>query len=89
MEAVTIIVQKIASFGLLLFMILMFLRAILSWFPSTEGGALDNFAYSITEPIITPVRMLLEKIEWVRNAPLDVPFFVTFLIVSIIYDLIS
>ena len=64
--------------------IMMFARAILSWFPNTNGSPLSNFLVVMTEPIIAPVRFLLGKFESLRSIPIDIPFFVTLILLSFI-----
>ena len=61
----------------------MFVRAIMSWFPFGEGK-FSTFLYAITEPIIYPVRALFEKMNWGVGLPIDIPFFVTFILLSFI-----
>lgn len=65
--------------------ILMFIRALLSWLPISEDSVIPNFVYFITEPVITPVRMLLERSDFVRDAPIDISYFATmFIIISVL-----
>lgn len=59
----------------------MFLRAIMSWFPFGEGK-LSDFLYALTEPVIFPVRFLFDKMNWNPALPIDIPFFITFLLLS-------
>ena len=59
----------------------MFLRAIMSWFPFGEGK-LSDFLYALTEPVIFPVRFLFDKMNWSPALPIDIPFFITFLLLS-------
>ena len=59
----------------------MFVRAIMSWFPFGEGKFV-TFLYAITEPVIFPVRLLFEKMNWGVGLPIDIPFFITFLLLS-------
>ena len=61
----------------------MFIRAILSWFPVGEGK-FSSFLYALTEPVIFPVRVLFDKLGIGTSLPLDIPFFVTFLLLSFI-----
>ena len=61
----------------------MFVRAILSWFPIGQGK-LAEFLYAVTEPVIYPVRVLFEKLNIGVGLPIDIPFFVTFLLLSLI-----
>ena len=63
---------------------MMFGRAIVSWFPGLDESALGNFLYTVTEWIILPVRALFDKLGWGSNMVLDIPFFVTFIILSVL-----
>ena len=67
--------------------IAMLVRAVMSWFPFGEGR-IGDFVYAVTEPFIVPVRALLERFEFVRNSPLDIPFFVTAMILSVLWDIL-
>lgn len=59
----------------------MFVRAILSWFP-IEDNKFTEFLYAVTEPVVYPVRLLFEKMNWFQNLPIDVSFFVAYLLLS-------
>ena len=61
----------------------MLARAILSWFPMNSSRIVD-FLYSVTEPFIYPVRMLFEKMNWFTDLPIDMSFFVAYLLLSVI-----
>ena len=61
----------------------MFIRAIMSWFPMAEGKFSD-FLFALTEPVIYPVRVVFDKLGIGSSLPLDIPFFVTFLLLSFI-----
>jgi YggT family protein len=48
-----------------LYMLALFLRIVLSWFPISPGGAMAgifSFLYSITEPVLGPVRRMLPPV---------------------------
>ena len=66
----------------------MFLRAILSWFMPGNDNAVVEFLYTVTEPIIMPVRSFLERFEVVRNLPIDISFFVTYLLLILVQYLL-
>lgn len=68
--------------------LLMLGRAILSWFPIDEDSALVRFLYGITEPVIYPVRMLLERFDLFQGLPIDMAFFFTFILINILSILI-
>ena len=63
---------------------MMFLRVILSWFMLGEENRIMFFLYSMTEPIVLPVRILLDKLGWFRSIPIDMSFFFTYILLSII-----
>ncbi len=74
------------SVGLLIdiLMFLMFLRAILSWIPDASNGAVGTFLFTVTEWVITPVRAAFDKMNINTALPIDIPFFVTFIALSIL-----
>ena len=63
---------------------LMFARAILSWLPIDEDNPIVNFLYAVTEPVIMPVRAVIEKFGWFERMPIDMSFFITFLLLSVL-----
>ena len=63
---------------------LMFARAIISWLPIDEDNPIVNFLYAVTEPVILPVRAVIERFGWFEGMPIDMSFFITFLLLSIL-----
>lgn len=61
----------------------MFIRAILSFFP-LDDGPVSGFLTMLTEPVIYPVRLLCAKLGLGDGLPIDIPFFITFLLLSIL-----
>jgi len=72
------------SFLLSALQFLMLARAIMSWFPIGEDNVIAGFLYAVTEPVIMPVRALLERFGWFEGLPIDMSFFFTFIILSIL-----
>ena len=62
----------------------MFVRAILSWVMPDEDSALLRFLYAVTEPVIFPVRALLDRFPGLRGFPFDLSFMITFILLSLI-----
>ena len=65
--------------------VLMLVRAILSWIPvddDAEESAFSRVVFLITEPLIVPVRSLLNLFVDVEGLPVDVAFFITFLLIG-------
>lgn len=59
--------------------LMMFLRAIMSWFPQVQGNKFHQMMVMLTEPIIMPFRALVARIPALRGFPLDVSFTLAFL----------
>ena len=87
METVFYVIAKGVSILLSVVSIAMFMRVILQFF-ADEGNKLVIFCYAITEPFIIPVRVLLAKMNVGQDSPLDIPFFVTYLIISVLQMLL-
>ena len=48
-----------------LYMLALFVRIVLSWFPISPGGAMASifsFLYTVTEPVLGPVRRMLPPV---------------------------
>ena len=66
----------------------MFARMILSFFPPEEESKIEIFLYAVTEPLIIPVRAVLNRFEAIASLPLDISFFVTALLLSFLQILL-
>lgn len=58
------------------------IRAILSWFPDLADGALGDFVYTVTEPLVAFVRGILMKIRFFRDMPFDFSVFFSCLLLG-------
>lgn len=67
--------------------IAMFLEAILSWF-MPEDRMIMVVLTAITSPIVLPVRMLLSRIPALARLPIDLSFFVAFLLLGVISSML-
>ena len=65
------------------------IRAVLSWFPMREDHPILLFVVMVTEPIIAPVRALLDKLGWFRNLPIDISFLVAYLLLMLVENLLG
>lgn len=63
---------------------MMLFRAVFSWMPLDEDSAIMNFIYFTTEPIIIPVRMIVERSDTVKSMPIDISFIISFVLLSIV-----
>ena len=64
------------------------LRAVMSWFDPERSGRFSAFLYLVTEPMILPIRALCEKKNWFQSTPIDVPFLITLLVLSLLQTVI-
>ena len=66
----------------------MLISAILSWFDPTRESRLSGFFYLLTEPVILPVRKLCQRMHWFEGFPLDIPFLITLILLSLLEALL-
>lgn len=62
---------------------LMLARAVLSWFPIDEDSGIQRFLYAVTEPVVYPMRVLLQRLGLFQDLPLDIAFFLSFCVISV------
>ena len=68
---------------------LMFGRAVMSWFSPDEDNKLAQFLFMTTEPLVYPIRQLLNKIEFFSNMPIDMSFVVAMVVLMVFTTLLS
>ena len=84
MNQITYLIANVAYLFVAALQLLMFIRAILSWIPLMEENAFTIFVYQITETVIYPVRCILDRFEFIAALPIDLSFFVTFVLLSVL-----
>ena len=62
----------------------MLIRAVLSWFPLDDDNKFLIFIESITEPVIFPIRALLDGLGLFTNFPLDMSFLFAYILLSVV-----
>ena len=67
----------------------MLIRAVLSWFPLDDDNKFLIFIESITEPVIFPIRALLDGLGLFANFPLDMSFLFAYILLSIVSGLLG
>ena len=70
-----------------LYVIILFARIILSWFPITPGSLLASVfsvLYNLTEPVLGPLRRLIPPLGMFDLSPLIVFFVIQFLLVPLL-----
>lgn len=88
MTAFIYVVTKLVSVFLGAEQLLMMFRAVLSWLPVDEDSDISNFLFAMTEPVIYPVRMLLDRFEGLDEFPIDLSFIISFILLSLVQMLL-
>jgi hypothetical protein len=89
MEAVLYIFAKVISLLLSAISLAMFARVIMeiaSRITSYDvgGNKLYVFCYAVTEIFVTPFRFMCAKLNWFQGTPIDVPFFIAYITISLL-----
>ena len=75
-------VRLILSAWYLLFII----SAVLSWLPDIDN-AFTDFVFSVTEPVLAPIRDLFDRLGVSSALPIDLSFLVVIILLSIVLNL--
>ena len=60
------------------------IRALLSWFPISDENPILLFVTMVTEPIVGPVRALINRMGWFQNIPIDISFIIAYLLLFLV-----
>ena len=84
METVFYILAKVVSIFLSAVSLTMLLRMILSFFVDTEENLLYALCCYVSEPFILPFRLLCSKLNIGQSSPIDLPFMLAYIGLSLI-----
>lgn len=84
MEIFLYIFAKVVQIFLSVISFAMLLRVILQFFVDVHSNKVYAVCVAISEPIILPFRLLFAKLNIMQDSPLDVPFLVAYLALTII-----
>lgn len=79
------LVASLADLLLTLLEYAMLFRALLSWFPNMRSSSFSMLLYNITEPLIAPVRSLLDRVQVLQGFPLDLSFMLTYMLLIMVH----
>lgn len=85
---VLIVIAKTISILLSLVTTAMFLRAIVSFIPSLQETRFCAFLLVVTEPVIMPVRYLMQRFNIGQDLPIDLSFTITYFLLIFIEALL-
>lgn len=70
--------QTLAIYSVNLFLVILFIQAIASWFPSSKALAIHQLCGRITNPIVAPIRRVLPPLR-IGGGSIDLSFLVIYL----------
>jgi uncharacterized protein YggT (Ycf19 family) len=59
---------------------LMFGRALISWFSPDEDSRVAKFLYMSTEPLVYPIRQIMNRFDFFSGIPIDMSFMVAMIV---------
>lgn len=89
MNQILYVVSTTVSFLIAVLQFFMLGRAIISWLPVDDDNPIVTFLYAVTEPVIMPVRAVLDRFGWFEGMPIDMSFFITFILLSVLEMFLS
>ncbi|MGN1031796.1 MAG: YggT family protein [Butyricicoccaceae bacterium] len=71
-----------------IFEIFLVIRCLMSWFPQVQASRIYDFIYTMTEPLLAPIRSFLMRFEFLRTMPIDFSVLVAFILLSIVQSML-
>jgi YggT family protein len=71
-------IQTVAISLINLFLLVLFVQAVLSWFPGGRTASVQQLCQRVTEPVVGPIRRVLPPVR-LGGVGLDLSFLVVFL----------
>ncbi len=69
-------------------LLLLLIRAVMSWVMPDGGSRIWQVVYGLTEPVIMPFRQLLFKFRFVQTCPLDLSYLAVVLLLQMIRSML-
>lgn len=68
-------------------LVIMLVSAVMSWIAPMIDHPVTNFINGITDILVSPMRKLLMRFEFVRTFPLDLSFYLTSIVLVLLRSL--
>ncbi len=65
------------------------IRVILSWLPIPKDNQFVRILYQITDPVLLPIRNMIEKTNWGKNMMIDFSPLIAFAIIMLLVRIVS
>lgn len=82
------LIRSIISFVLWAMSWLIIIDAVLSFVPAAHNSQFYFFVRKMVEPILMPIRKLLNKFEFSRNIPLDFSPFIALVVIQFLRSIV-
>jgi YggT family protein len=79
---------SIVAFLFSIIEILILIRVFLSWLPVPKEHRLVDLLYQVTEPILAPIRNLIQRSSFGRNMMFDFSPIIAFLLIGLLQNII-
>lgn len=66
-----------------------FVRVIISWLPVPKDGQFMRILYTITEPILAPIRGMVERSSIGKNMMMDFSPIIAFLLIGLVKNILA
>jgi YggT family protein len=81
-------IRAAISFVFVVMELAILVRVFISWIPVPKNNRLIGLLYQVTEPILAPIRSIIEKSSISKNMMFDFSPIVAFLIIGLIRNII-
>jgi YggT family protein len=81
-------IRAAISFVFVVMELAILVRVFISWIPVPKDNKLIGLLYQVTEPILAPIRSIIEKSSISKNMMFDFSPIVAFLIIGLIRNII-
>jgi YggT family protein len=81
-------IYSIVSFLFFLIEIAILIRVFLSWLPVPKEHRLIDLLYQVTEPVLAPIRNLIQRSPFGANTMFDFSPIVAFLLIGLIRSIV-
>ena len=78
------LVMAVIRYTVYALLICLLIRAFMSWFPGMSDGALGDFIFAVTEPLVSFVGSIIYKIRPLREFPFDLSLFFSCVLLNIL-----
>ena len=88
MTRFTLLLSALISSIIEMELLLLLVRAIMSWVMPDRGSKVWQVVYGLTEPVLYPIRRLMNRIPFCASCPIDLSYLATCLLLDALLALL-